>query len=66
MDARAYMMPQDTRGISHAINEEKLAYAIQPMVDNTLTAWRRRNSLHSGKPTPVDQDFAARNLQAKA
>eukprot|EP00959_Pyramimonas_sp_CCMP1952_P370813 7766048-Pyramimonas_sp.AAC.1 len=31
MDAHAYMMSQDTRGISHSINEETPAYAIQSM-----------------------------------
>eukprot|EP00959_Pyramimonas_sp_CCMP1952_P304999 6383180-Pyramimonas_sp.AAC.2 len=59
------MMSQDTKGIGYAINEETLSYSIQSMVDNTLKTWRRRSTLHSGKPTPADQDFAVGDLQAK-
>eukprot|EP00959_Pyramimonas_sp_CCMP1952_P249865 5223603-Pyramimonas_sp.AAC.1 len=58
-------MSQGARGISHSINEEALSYAIQPMVNNNLKTWHRRNTVHGSNPTPADQDFALRNLQAK-
>eukprot|EP00959_Pyramimonas_sp_CCMP1952_P461968 9482462-Pyramimonas_sp.AAC.2 len=63
-DAHAYMMSQDTKGISLSISEETLAFTIQSLVNNTLKTWRRRNAFGTN-PTSADQDFALRNLQAK-
>eukprot|EP00959_Pyramimonas_sp_CCMP1952_P229928 4807357-Pyramimonas_sp.AAC.1 len=34
-------------------------------VDNALKTRRRRNTAYGSKPTVMDQDFAARALQAK-
>eukprot|EP00959_Pyramimonas_sp_CCMP1952_P362645 7594542-Pyramimonas_sp.AAC.1 len=35
------------------------------MVDNAFKILRRRNTFYSGRPTPADQDVAAKNLRAK-
>eukprot|EP00959_Pyramimonas_sp_CCMP1952_P105290 2200962-Pyramimonas_sp.AAC.1 len=57
-------MSQDTKGISFSIKEETFAFAIQSLVNNTMT-WHRRNAPFGTNPTSADQDFALRNLQAK-
>eukprot|EP00959_Pyramimonas_sp_CCMP1952_P157057 3284337-Pyramimonas_sp.AAC.1 len=58
-------MSQDTKGMCFSTNEEKLAFTIQSLVNNTLITWHRRNTSYGNAPTPADQDFALRNLQAK-
>eukprot|EP00959_Pyramimonas_sp_CCMP1952_P160655 3359728-Pyramimonas_sp.AAC.1 len=64
-DAHAYMMSQDTKGICFSIDEKTHAFAIQSWVNSTLKTWRHRNTSFGNAPTPADQDFALRNLQAK-
>eukprot|EP00959_Pyramimonas_sp_CCMP1952_P022549 474150-Pyramimonas_sp.AAC.1 len=64
-DAHAYMMPQDTTGISFSINEETFAFTIQSLVCNTLKTWHCRGASFGTTPTSADQDFTLRNLQAK-
>eukprot|EP00959_Pyramimonas_sp_CCMP1952_P223738 4678298-Pyramimonas_sp.AAC.1 len=44
-DDRVYAIYQDTKGISHSINEGTLSYAIQSILDNTLKTWCRRNAV---------------------
>eukprot|EP00959_Pyramimonas_sp_CCMP1952_P395532 8287828-Pyramimonas_sp.AAC.1 len=42
-----------------------VAYAIHSLANNTLKTWHRRITTYGHVPTPADQDFARRNLQAK-
>eukprot|EP00959_Pyramimonas_sp_CCMP1952_P325530 6813235-Pyramimonas_sp.AAC.1 len=64
-DAHAYVMSQDTKGISFSINEEAFAVTIQSLVNNALKTWRRRNASFGTDPTLADKGFALRKLQAK-
>eukprot|EP00959_Pyramimonas_sp_CCMP1952_P275814 5765118-Pyramimonas_sp.AAC.1 len=64
-DAHAYMISQDTKGISFSIYEETFAFTIQSLVKNILKTWHRRNLSFGTDPTSADKDFALRNLQAK-
>eukprot|EP00959_Pyramimonas_sp_CCMP1952_P067725 1413482-Pyramimonas_sp.AAC.1 len=63
-DAHAYMMSQDTKSISFSIKEETFAFPIQPLVNNIVKTWHRRNTSFGTDPVSADQDFALRNLQA--
>eukprot|EP00959_Pyramimonas_sp_CCMP1952_P257106 5372015-Pyramimonas_sp.AAC.1 len=65
MGADALMMSQDTRGMNHSIIQGTFAFAIQSTVENALETWRRRDAAHSGKPSVVDQDFAARDCRRR-
>eukprot|EP00959_Pyramimonas_sp_CCMP1952_P104019 2174209-Pyramimonas_sp.AAC.1 len=64
-DAHTYMMSQDANGVSFSINEERFAFTIQSLVNNTLKTWHRRKTSFGTNPTSADQEFALRNLQAK-
>eukprot|EP00959_Pyramimonas_sp_CCMP1952_P356916 7473748-Pyramimonas_sp.AAC.1 len=37
----------------------------QSLVDNTLKTWHRTNTAFGNVPTPADQDFALRSVQAR-
>eukprot|EP00959_Pyramimonas_sp_CCMP1952_P177409 3708248-Pyramimonas_sp.AAC.1 len=57
-------MSQDTKGVRFSINET-LDCTIQSLMNNTLKTWHHRNTHFGSIPTPADQEFALRNLQAK-
>eukprot|EP00959_Pyramimonas_sp_CCMP1952_P371093 7771458-Pyramimonas_sp.AAC.1 len=63
-DAHAYMMSQDTKGISFSINEQASAFTIQSVMNSTSKNRRRSNMFFGTIPAPADQDVALRNLQA--